>query len=84
MISMYRLMPAPLFMAIGTGGAFLLNQIAIALVYHERISAFGHVGIALIFIEILIAAFLNNTTINQDLYYSYIIITYYNKIFTIL
>lgn len=61
MISMYRLMPAVLVMAIGTGGAFLLNQIATALVYHERISMFGYAGIALIFIGILMTAFLNNS-----------------------
>ncbi len=60
MISMYRLMPAALVMAVGTGGAFLLNQIAVALVYHERISMFGYVGIALIFTGILMTAFLNN------------------------
>lgn len=59
MIMMYRSMPAALVIAVGTGGTFLLNQIAVFLVYRERISAGGLVGLGLIFTGILLTAFLN-------------------------
>ena len=60
MIMMYRAMPAALVIAIGTGGTFLLNQVAIFLVYRARISTAGCVGLGLILAGILITAFLNN------------------------
>lgn len=59
MIGMYKLLPAASVLAIGTGGTFLLVQITMFLLYHEKISPPALIGIALIFIGVLLVAFLN-------------------------
>lgn len=59
-LGMYQALPAATVLAIGTGGSFLLTQIAMYLVYHEKISRGAMVGIAMIFAGILLVAFLNN------------------------
>lgn len=59
MIGMYKLLPAASVVAIGTGGTFLLVQITMFLLYHEKISLPALIGIALIFIGVLLVAFLN-------------------------
>ena len=60
MILMYRSMPAALVIAIGTGGTFLLNQLAMYLVYREKISPAACVGLVLIFCGILMTALMNH------------------------
>lgn len=59
MIGMYKLLPAASVVAIGTGGTFLLVQITMFLVYHEKISPLALAGIGLILIGVLMVAFLN-------------------------
>ena len=60
LLGMYRAMPAAAVIAIGTGGTFLLNQIVINAIYRERLSGAAVVGLALIFIGILMTALLND------------------------
>ena len=60
LLGMYRAMPAAAVIAIGTGGTFLLNQIVINAVYRERLSGTAVVGLALIFVGILMTALLND------------------------
>lgn len=59
MIAMYRDMPAPIVIAVGTGGTFLLNQIVMFLIYREHVTPLAWIGISLIFIGILMTALLN-------------------------
>ena len=59
MIGMYKTLPAASVVAIGTGGTFLLVQITMFLLYHEKISPGALAGIALILIGVLMVAFLN-------------------------
>lgn len=60
MIMMYRSMPAALVIAIGTGGSFLLNQIAIYFACREPVSWGGGIGLGLILTGIVLTAFLNH------------------------
>src|SRR5574344_648486 len=57
LINVYKLLSPAATLAICTGGAFLLNQIGLLLIYKQPISLSGWAGIALIFGGILIFAF---------------------------
>lgn len=59
MICMHKAMPAALVIAVGFGGTFLLNQIAMYLIYREPLSSWASCGLVLIFIGILMTALLN-------------------------
>ncbi len=66
MLGMYQNLPAANVVAIGTGGTFLLNQIAMFLVYHEKIQTGALIGIVLIFAGILLVAFCNQPQKQDD------------------
>lgn len=59
MITMYRDMPAPIVIAVGTGGTFLLNQIIMFLIYREHLTPLAWTGVFLIFAGILMTSLLN-------------------------
>ena len=59
LLGIYRSMPAAATIAIGTGGTFLLNQLTMRLLYREPLSPAAVVGLALIFVGILMTALLN-------------------------
>ena len=67
MLGMYQNLPAANVVAIGTGGTFLLNQIAMFLVYHEKIQIGGLIGIALILAGVLLVAFCNKAPENKNM-----------------
>ena len=60
MLGMYKSLPAASVIAIGIGGTFVLNQIFMFLIFHEKINLIALLGIFLIFIGILAVAFSNN------------------------
>lgn len=60
MLGMFKSLPAASVLAIGTGGSFILNQIFLNLVYHEKVNYIGIIGIILIFAGILTVAFSGN------------------------
>lgn len=57
LISIYKVMNANMALAICTGGAFLLNQIAMFIFYGEKLSFAQWSGIFLIFAGILLISF---------------------------
>ena len=59
MIAMYRDMPAPIVIAIGTGGTFLLNQVIMFLIYREHLTPLAWTGVFLILAGILMTSLLN-------------------------
>ena len=62
LLGMYRALPAAAAIAIGTGGTFLLNQLAMRFFYREPLSLAATAGLVLIFVGILMTALLNTTT----------------------
>ena len=61
MLGMFKALPSSSVLAIGTGGAFVLNQIALFLVYREKMSIGTIIGIAMITAGILCAAYCGGT-----------------------
>jgi len=59
MIAMYRDMPAPIVIAVGTGGTFLLNQVIMFLIYREHLTPLAWTGVFLILTGILMTSLLN-------------------------
>ena len=59
MIAMYRDMPAPVVIAVATGGTFFLNQIVMFLVYREHLTLPAWAGVFLILAGILMTSLLN-------------------------
>ena len=60
LIGMFRVLPAATVVAIGSGGSFLLIQIAMYLVYREPVRPAAMLGLALIFAGIMMVALLNH------------------------
>ena len=60
LIGMFRVLPGATVVAIGSGGSFLLIQIAMYLVYREPIRPLAMLGLALIFAGIMMVALLNH------------------------
>jgi multidrug transporter EmrE-like cation transporter len=59
LIGMYRTLPAATVVAIASGGAFLMVQLALYLVYREALYPAAVAGMILIFVGILMTALLN-------------------------
>ena len=59
MIAMYRDLPAPVVIAVATGGTFFLNQIVMFLVYREHLTVPAWAGVFLILAGILMTSLLN-------------------------
>jgi multidrug transporter EmrE-like cation transporter len=59
MIGMYKALPAAAVVALAAGGTFLLNQIAMKLVYREPLHLAAVVGMALIFAGMMMTTLLN-------------------------
>ena len=57
LINVYKMLHPAAALAICTGGAFVLNQLALLLVYRQMISPIGWIGIALITAGIALFAF---------------------------
>ena len=57
LINLYRVWPAGMVLGVATGGAFLLNQLAMFAVYRESLTLGGWCGIAMILAGILLVSF---------------------------
>lgn len=60
MMGMYRHLPAANVVAIGTGGTFILIQLAMYLVFREKIQPMAILGFVLIVAGVLLVAYYNN------------------------
>ena len=59
MIGMYKSLPAASAIAIGMGGTFVLNQLFMFLIFHEKINLVALLGMFMIFTGILAVSFSN-------------------------
>ncbi len=66
MLGMYKALPAATVLSISAGGVFVLNQIVMYCVFHEKIAPAALVGICLIAIGTFMATFLNRPVNTQQ------------------